>query len=155
MGTAISCSGQTFVLGGYWYLLVGRGQHHISLFPQYQTQCLAQSRCSTHWMDGCMDGWKGKKDRQMAGRMGAWLGGWIEGRKKRNKISHPYERVKNGTLNRLTKGEWASVVYVRSRYDTEATQTETHSCSQSHTSARAQCTGANQSQPDICLLGSV
>ena len=102
-------------------------------------------------MDACVDGWKGKKDRQMASRMG----GWIEGRKKRNKISHPYELVKNGTLNRLKKGEWASVLYVRSPYDAEATQTEMHSCSQSHISARAQITGANQSQEGICLLGSV
>ena len=155
MGIAISCTGKTLVLGGYWYLLVGRGRHHISLLltymSYYQTQCLAQSRCSIHWMDG----WKGKKDRQMASRMGGWMDGWIEGRKKRNKISHPYELVKNGTLNRLMKGEQASVLYARSSYEAEATQTEMHRRSQSHISARAQCTGINQSQPDICLLGSV
>lgn len=72
---------QTFVLGGYWYLLVGRGQHHISLFPQYQTQCLAQSRCS-NTLDGWMHGWMEGKEGQTDGWQDGCMVGWMDRRKK-------------------------------------------------------------------------
>ena len=156
MGIAVSCTGKTLVLGGYWYLLCPEVD---ITYPCFLHVSLTTKHNAWHSLDaqyiGWMDGRERRTDRWPAGWVGGWMDGWIEGRKKRNKVSHPYELVKNGTLNRLMKRERASVLYARSSYDAEATQTEMHSCIQSHISARAQCTGTNQSQPDICLLGSV